>query len=326
MPILGREGDFSAFAPVARAVCVAAGCLVLAQCSGSLSGKIDPKYGVSASPRVIAPGQPVPKGGGVYRVGRPYVVAGRTYVPQEDPDYRAEGLASWYGEDFHGRLTANGEIFDMDSISAAHPTLPIPSYVRVTNLRNGRSIVARVNDRGPYHENRVVDVSLHTAKLLGFHQRGLARVRVEYVGKAPLEGSDDRVLVATLREHGPAPAPGRVMLASAKPFTPRAPARPPVPESRPFSLGDDDARAQGDARPEVTTVARAAPRPRARPSELTASSRVERTMGPKPTLAWVTGPSGIPSSGVLAPTESAASYAPRQPAKGSELLSGRGLY
>jgi rare lipoprotein A len=325
MPLLGREGDFAAFAPVARAVCVAAGCLVLAQCSGGV-GKIDPKYGVSASPRVIAPGQPVPKGGGVYRVGKPYVVAGRTYVPQEDPNYRAEGLASWYGEDFHGRLTANGEIFDMHSVSAAHPTLPIPSYVRVTNLRNGRSIVARVNDRGPYHENRVVDVSLHTAKLLGFHQRGLARVRVEYVGKAPLEGSDDRVLVATLREHGPAPAPGRVMLASAKPFTPRAPARPPAPESRPFSLGDDDARAQGDARPEVTTVARAAPRPRARPSELTASSRVERTMGPKPTLAWVTGPSGIPSSGVLAPTESAASYAPKQPAKGSELLSGRGLY
>jgi rare lipoprotein A len=154
----------------------------------------------------------------------------------------------------------------------------------------------------------------------------LARVRVEYVGKAPIEGSDDRMLVATLREHGPAPAPGRVMLASAKPFAPRAPARPPVPQSRPFSLGDDDARAQGDARPEATTAVRAAPRPRAKPSELTASARVEHTMGPKPSLAWVTGPPGIPSSGVLAPPESAASYAPRQPAKGSELLSGRGLY
>ena len=148
MPLLGREGFFVACLPIARAASVAAGCLALAQCSGSVS-KIDPKYGVSASPRVVAPGEPVPKGGGVYRVGKPYVIAGRTYVPQEDPDYRAEGMASWYGEDFHGRLTANGEIFDMDSVSAAHPTLPIPSYVRVTNLRNGRSIVARVNDRGP---------------------------------------------------------------------------------------------------------------------------------------------------------------------------------
>src|SRR5215213_11964822 len=105
---------------------VACGCLLLANCSQSgakLTSRIDPKYGVSASPRVVEPGQPVPKGGGVYRVGKPYQVAGRTYTPEENGRYRSEGLASWYGDDFHGRLTANGEIYDMEAISAAHPTL-----------------------------------------------------------------------------------------------------------------------------------------------------------------------------------------------------------
>ena len=175
-----------------------AGCLALANCSGGLSSKVDPKYGVSASARVVEPGEPVPKGGGVYRVGKPYMVAGREYVPQEDVNYSAVGMASWYGDDFHGRYTANGEIFDMNSISAAHPTLPLPSYVRVTNLANHRSIVVRVNDRGPYVGNRVIDLSVKTAKLLGFYGNGLARVKVDYVGRAPLEGSDDRKLVATL--------------------------------------------------------------------------------------------------------------------------------
>src|SRR5262249_60597327 len=106
---------------------------------------------------------------GTYRSGKPSMAAGQTYVPQEDPNYRAEGLASWYGDDFHGRLTANGEVFDMESISAAHPTLPMPCYVRVTNLANRKSLIVRVNDRGPYHQNRVIDVSVRAAQLLGFH-------------------------------------------------------------------------------------------------------------------------------------------------------------
>ncbi len=127
--------------------------------------------------------------------------------------YRAEGLASWYGDDFHGRETANGEVFDRESISAAHPTLPLPSYVRVTNLANGRSLIVRVNDRGPYHGNRIIDVSKRAAHLLGFYDRGTATVRVEYVGRAPIEGSDDRILEATLRQNEPAPAPGTVRLA-----------------------------------------------------------------------------------------------------------------
>ena len=109
---------------------------MLAQCGQAPSGRLDPKYGVSSSPRLVALGEPVPKGGGTYRVGKPYIIGGRTYEPEENASYSAEGLASWYGEDFHGRATANGEVYDMASISAAHPTLPIPSYARVTNLAN----------------------------------------------------------------------------------------------------------------------------------------------------------------------------------------------
>jgi rare lipoprotein A len=109
----------------------------------------------------------------------------------------------------------------MHAISAAHPTMPLPSYARVTNLDNGRSIIVRVNDRGPYVRNRIIDLSIGTAKALDFYGYGLARVRVEYVGHAPLEGSDDTMLLATLREDSPAPAPSKVMIASAKPFLPK---------------------------------------------------------------------------------------------------------
>ncbi len=204
--------------------------LALAGCSqSSKTSRVDPRYGVSPSPRVVEPGQPVPKGGGTYRVGKPYQVAGRLYVPEENRRYRAEGTASWYGDDFHGRLTANGEVYDMEGVSAAHPTLPMPSYARVTNLHNGRSLIVRVNDRGPYHSDRVIDLSSKAADLLGFRGRGTSRVRVEYVGPASLEGSDDRKLMATLREGVPAPAPSAVMLASAKPFLPQQPSPRAMP-------------------------------------------------------------------------------------------------
>src|SRR5450432_1419953 len=166
MGILGREWLVLA----ARGAAVAGACLMLANCASSnkFASRVDPKYGVSSSPRVVALGDPVPKGGGTYRVGKPYTVGGRVYVPEEDTDYSAEGMASWYGDDFHGRLTANGEVFDMGSLTAAHPTLPMPSYARVTNLSNGKSLVVRVNDRGPYHGNRVMDVSSRAADLLEF--------------------------------------------------------------------------------------------------------------------------------------------------------------
>lgn len=234
-----------------RAAALAAVCFPLAQCGSAtkLTSRLDPKYGVSSSPRVVQAGEPVPKGGGTFRVGKPYVVAGRTYVPVDNPRYRAEGLASWYGDDFHGRLTANGEIFDMTSISAAHPTMPLPSYARVTNKLNGKSLIVRVNDRGPYHGNRVIDVSNRAAKLLEFDGRGTAHVRVEYVGRASLDGSDDRQLLATLRTGTPAPSPSTVMVASAKPFVPELspPLRGsirgdvPVPEQRPYTLGHPQA-------------------------------------------------------------------------------------
>src|SRR6201991_4778001 len=184
-------------------------CLALANCasSGKFASRVDPRYGVSSSPRVVAFGEAVPKGGGTYRVGKPYVVGGRVYVPEEDVNYREEGLAAWDGGDFHGRLTANGEVFDMGSLTAAHPTLPMPCYARVTNLSNGKSLIVRVNDRGPYHGNRLIDVSNKAAELLEFKGNGTARVRVEYVGRAPLEGSDDRQLRAPLRTGGAAPSP-----------------------------------------------------------------------------------------------------------------------
>src|SRR5580658_3715018 len=231
---------------VARGFAVASACLLLANCSSSgLSSHVDPRYGVSSSPRVVEMGDPVPKGGGTYRVGKPYTVAGRVYVPEEDVNYRQDGLASWYGDDFHGRLTANGEVFDMASLSAAHPTLPMPCYARVTNLANGKSLIVRVNDRGPYHGNRVMDVSSRAAELLEFKGNGVAKVRVEYVGRAPLEGSDDRQLMATLRTGVPAPSPSLVRVASARPFVPEmsGSSRPirgavPMPEGRPYSLGN----------------------------------------------------------------------------------------
>src|ERR1700744_1028913 len=235
--------------PAARSAAVLAACLMFANCasSGKFS-RVDPRYGVSSSPRVVEYGEPVPKGGGTYRVGKPYTVAGRVYVPEEDVNYREEGLASWYGDDFHGRLTANGEVFDMGSLTAASPTLPMPCYARVTNLSNGKSLIVRVNDRGPYHGNRLMDVSSKAAELLEFKGNGVARVRVEYVGRAPLEGSDDRQLMATLRTGGPAPAPSLVRVASARPFVPASagPGRPirgeiPMPEGRPYSLGNTQA-------------------------------------------------------------------------------------
>ena len=209
-----------------RIACAAAVSLIAANCSQQkLGSSYDSRYGVYASPRVIRDGEPVPKGGGRELVGRPYVVAGRTYVPRENPNYAAEGLASWYGANFHGRLTANGEIFDRDAIAAAHTTMPLPSYARVTNLWNGRSIVVRVNDRGPYHANRVIDVSQRTAEALDFRRQGTARVRVEYLRRASPNGSDDQILLSSLRTDGqPAVLPGVTPTAIA-----RAEPRPNVP-------------------------------------------------------------------------------------------------
>lgn len=251
-----------------RLMAVSGVALATANCATSPQQKlaagngIDPKYGVKASPRLYNEGDVIPKGGGRRYTGKPYVVAGQTYVPKENPNgYVREGLASWYGAAFHGRMTANGEVFDRHSIAAAHPTLPLPSYARVTNLDNGYSMLVRVNDRGPYHAGRVMDVSEEAADALGFHRKGTARVRVEYVGKASVAGSDDRKLLASLRTDGRPAGRSTVMMADLGPtedterYTRTAPALAFKPAEA-EEAGTAPAEAPA-ARPERTAPARA---------------------------------------------------------------------
>lgn len=184
-------------------------------------------YGVKASPRVVASG-PVPKGGGRYMVGKPYVVKGKTFVPKENPDYDKVGVASWYGDAFHGRMTANGELYDKEHLSAAHPTLPLPSYARVTNLNTGSSVIVRINDRGPFHKGRIIDLSRKTADMLDMKHSGTGEVRVQYIGPARLDGHDMPYLMASYirkGERGPVIDPGGqiasgVMVASNEVKTP----------------------------------------------------------------------------------------------------------
>ncbi|WP_375650274.1 septal ring lytic transglycosylase RlpA family protein [Bartonella sp. OT172YNZD] len=130
-------------------------------------------------------------------VGKPYQIKGKWYYPQNDPTYKRVGEASWYGSDFHGRLTANGEIYDMNLLTAAHPTMPLPSYARVTNLKNGSSIIVRVNDRGPFMKDRIIDLSRQAAAILGYVDRGVADVKVEYIAEAPVGYYDGAYLMAS---------------------------------------------------------------------------------------------------------------------------------
>lgn len=166
----------------------------------SLAACVTPRY----ASRPDGPSAPAPPpGGGSYKVGKPYQVGGVWYVPREQPDYDARGVASWYGEAFHLKATANGETFDMNAVTAAHTTLPLPSMVEVTNLDNGRKLVVRVNDRGPFADNRIIDLSREAARQLGFERAGLAKVRVRYVGPAPLLGPSAGVRYASAA--GPLP-------------------------------------------------------------------------------------------------------------------------
>jgi rare lipoprotein A (peptidoglycan hydrolase) len=155
-----------------------------------------PRPAATARARPFPRGARRGKGGGRYTVGAPYRVAGRLYVPADQPSYDEVGVASWYGEAFDGRATANGERFDMYSASAAHTTLPLPSIVEVTNLENGRSIRVRLNDRGPFKAGRIIDLSKAAARRLGYVEKGLARVRVRYIGPARLDGSLTPLYVA----------------------------------------------------------------------------------------------------------------------------------
>ena len=135
------------------------------------------------------PGLRIPASAGVYKIGRPYEIDGTWYYPRAQPNYNKTGIASWYGPTFYGKRTADGELFNPDALTAAHRTLPLPVNVRVTNLENGRSLVVRVNDRGPFVQGRIIDVTPEVAKLLGFYRKGTARVRVTYIGPAPLNPS-----------------------------------------------------------------------------------------------------------------------------------------
>jgi rare lipoprotein A len=169
------------------AVLIAIG-LAVAGCS---SAKKDPFAGIG-SPYYSKAG-PLPKGGGRYHVGKPYEVAGVSFTPKEQPNYDKTGTASWYGPQFHRRMTSNGEWFDMNELTAAHATLPLPSYAKVTNLQNGREVVVRINDRGPFVGTRIIDMSRRSAEVLGFKPQGMAKVRVQYIGPAPLNDQGEHL-------------------------------------------------------------------------------------------------------------------------------------
>jgi rare lipoprotein A len=174
----------------------------------------------AASPRRDPPPDEGPEILAVPKVGRPYEINGRWYTPAEDPDYDETGIASWYGPTFDGKPTANGETFDQTAITAAHKTLPLPSMVEVTNLDNGRTLTLRVNDRGPFVDGRIIDLSRAAAEELGMLRAGVARVRVRYVGAAPAVTETQIAEATRAPRRSPAPAAPR----------PPAPALPPPPE------------------------------------------------------------------------------------------------
>jgi rare lipoprotein A len=238
-------------------------------------------------PRIIPLGQPVPKGGGVYKIGAPYRLNGVVYRPREVDRFEEDGIASWYGEMFHGRRTANGEIYDMEALTAAHPTLPLPSYARVTNLRNGRSLVVRINDRGPYARGRIIDLSWAVASLLQISAPGTAPVRVQYLGPAPLDGNDgyERRVLARQPWAGPRIAYARSPAKAIRYRQPEAELSQADPEPRArlrFATA-----AQAPAMPERNAAREAPatpPAPRSRPSALAAkfATRTETGSAPKP--------------------------------------------
>jgi rare lipoprotein A len=193
--------------------------------------------------RVVEHKEPTPAPEGIYKVGNPYEIAGVWYFPAEDFGYDETGIASWYGSQFHGRDTANGERFDMNALSAAHKTLPMPSFVRVTNLENGRSLNLRVNDRGPFVRGRVIDLSRRAAQLLGFEHRGTARVRVQILG-----GESQAIAVRMKGE--------QVLASIGTPITTEPRPSPSVSRaSLPPIAGPGAAPARENVRPVATTAA-----------------------------------------------------------------------
>ena len=151
--------------------------IVLTVCLGILPGCAELELASHAVKQSPIPSSSKTKG--TFKVGNPYKIAGKRYYPKETYSFEQTGVASWYGPNFHGKKTANGETFDMYELTAAHKTLQMPSLVRVTNIENGKSIVVRINDRGPFSKNRIIDLSKKGAELLGFKNQGTARVKVQ---------------------------------------------------------------------------------------------------------------------------------------------------
>jgi rare lipoprotein A len=181
---------------------VLVGGLLLGGCAGPRH-QAAPTAGATPGASAAAPSH------GIYKVGSPYQIDGVWYYPAEDFGYDETGIASWYGEASGGQYTANGETFDLNAVTAAHQTLPMPSVVEVTNLENGRSIHVRVNDRGPYARGRIIDLSRRAAQLLGFELQGKARVRVKIL-------VPESIQVASLAQHTGGEEP-QTVLASAPP-------------------------------------------------------------------------------------------------------------
>lgn len=167
------------------------------------------------------------------RVGAPYQANGRWYVPTPEPGYEQTGMASWYGPSFNGQRTASGEAFDQEALTAAHPTLPIPSLVQVTNLENGREIIVRVNDRGPFVGDRLIDLSRRSAEVLGFEQQGQARVHVRYLGPAPRHVGAEGASPAAAPVESAANQDGPVSLLPQQSQAEPAYAPPPAPSYSP---------------------------------------------------------------------------------------------
>jgi len=240
-----------------RASRIAAGRLALVLMAGAslaACGTITPQYAVrtdlGATHAPPAAGRPAGHG-----TNAPYQVGGIWYVPHEQPNYDETGVASWYGDAFNMKATADGEIFDMNQVSAAHTTLPLPSMVEVTNLDNGRKLTVRVNDRGPFVGGRIIDLSRAAAAELGYERAGTAHVRVRYLGPAPLAGPDAGVRYAKL---GPSPA---------MPVRGRRPADEDIFDDAEASPAPVQPPVQPLVRPvEAVSVSSLAPLPAARPA------------------------------------------------------------
>lgn len=233
-----------------RALARPARSLALVLLAGAgLAACATPQYAarLPSGPDAPGPGMAGPH----HKVGKPYQVGGIWYVPREQPDYDETGIASWYGPGFHAKATANGETFNQALVSAAHPTLPLPSWVEVTNLENGRKMEIRVNDRGPFVGGRIIDLSQEAARRMGFEQKGTARVRVRYLGPAQLPSSGlqsasnarsaPQAPQATMTPiANPAPAPAEDLWASPK--TVSSPSQVAAAELTPLDLPAPDAQ------------------------------------------------------------------------------------